>query len=109
MTNLELIEFVEAHLIKQGAKSMMPGSFYECAYRGEAGLKCAAGCLIEDEFYCEELEGDNAKDETVKFALIASGVMHNQIDLVHRLQVMHDSCPVREWEQEIQILKSMVE
>jgi len=108
MTNLELIEFVEAHLIKQGAKSLMPGSTTECAYRGENGNMCAAGCLIKDEFYSEELEGDNANNRTVKFALIASGVMHNQIDLVQQLQVIHDSYPVCEWKYQIQILKSMV-
>jgi hypothetical protein len=109
MTNLELIEFVEAHLIKQGKKSTMPYCTTECAYRGENGNMCAAGCLITDEFYSTDLEGRNVKDEDVEFALIASGVPQDQIYIVGALQNIHDSYLVREWEREIQILKSMVE
>jgi hypothetical protein len=111
MTNLELIEFVEAHLIKQDEKSLTRHSFdtdrFKCAYRGEYDCMCAAGCLIKDEFYCEELEGASAYSEVVKFALFSSGIHPEQIDLVRHLQTIHDLYEVHEWADKIQKLKQI--
>lgn len=54
MTNQETFDRVAEHLLKQDAKSLRHGA---CAYRGDAGLKCAVGCLISDEDYEYGIEG----------------------------------------------------
>jgi len=111
MTDLELIEFVEAHLLKQGAKSITRHPFdidrFKCTYRGENDYMCAAGCIIKDEFYCVDLEGSSVYCDAVKFALFSSGIHPEQIDLVRHLQTIHDNYEVHEWADKIQKLKQI--
>lgn len=45
-TATEIIDYVEAHLIKQGKRSI---SDRTCKYRDDAGNACAVGCLVDDE------------------------------------------------------------
>ena len=47
----QVFDYVVEHLYKQGKPSMSNG---KCAYRGENGLKCAAGILISDDVYQEQ-------------------------------------------------------
>ena len=54
MTNQETFDRVAEHLLKQDAKSLRHGA---CAYRGDAGFKCAVGCLISDDEYGPGIEG----------------------------------------------------
>lgn len=54
---------IEHHLIQQKARAVQPGRAIgpgdndRCQYRTEAGLMCAAGCLIPDEKYDPAMEG----------------------------------------------------
>ena len=56
MTDLEIFDFVAAHLLRQGRRSM--NGHGTCVFRGRRGASCAVGCLIKDEFYTPELDGD---------------------------------------------------
>lgn len=67
---------IEQHLIQQKARAVQPGVLIgpdisdRCQYRTDAGLMCAAGCLIPDEKYTPEMEG-----------LTAHGVRNNFGDI----------------------------
>lgn len=52
-TDQEVFDQVVEHLLKQKVQSRHAAG---CAYRGDGGLKCAAGCLISDDEYSEEFE-----------------------------------------------------
>ena len=53
MTLIEISEKIRDHMTKQKAVSRTASG---CAYRGEGGLKCAVGCLIDDDSYTSDLE-----------------------------------------------------
>lgn len=71
MTNEEIFEKVRTHLLTQNAKSMIDGI---CLYRGPNGLKCAVGCLIEDEHFDPEHNSKFVSDEVVLQMLHKSGI-----------------------------------
>ena len=60
MTLQEIYDKVVNHLRTQNAKSLSfvcdTDEHASCAYRGDGGLKCAAGCLITDELYDNNME-----------------------------------------------------
>ena len=84
-----IFERVKAHLLAQNCQSMTDG---ECAYRGEDGLRCAVGVLIEDRHYSRFFEGGTVCDASVAQALALSGVGVSQrhLSLLADLQNMHD-------------------
>ncbi len=63
-------------------------AFLRCCYRGEDGAKCAAGCLIPDDLYSDDLELSNADDKKVSNILIGSGF---EPTFVRKLQCVHDA------------------
>jgi hypothetical protein len=86
---------VVTHLLTQNAKSTTPGNMDtpDCMYRGDGGLKCAAGCLIgDDEYDKEELEN-----------LTWSHLAHNgkapnvHIEIISSLQRIYDTEEVEVW------------
>lgn len=93
-TSQEVYDIVASHMLKQNKRSSskkLPGS-RRCAYRGDDGLKCAAGCLIPDEVYSFTFEQLPWAD-LVEFHNFPS----EHIFLITVLQDIHDTCPVREW------------
>jgi len=91
MTKQEVFDKVVTHLRSMKERSIrLP--YMECAYRGSGGAKCAAGCLIDDEFYSERLEGWAVVEPVVLEALRSSGVPTDDstIRMVERLQLSHD-------------------
>lgn len=63
-----------------------------CAYRGDGGLKCAAGCFIADSEYTPHMEGDLWGD------LINKGYVPDaHADLIAELQFIHDQMGPDEW------------
>ena len=70
-----LFDYVARHLLRQNAQSLVifgDRNDNSCVYRGPNGLKCAAGCLIEDRLYTADLECQSALDKPVKDAIEAS-------------------------------------
>jgi hypothetical protein len=89
MTKQEMFDKVVAGLASQGfARSLaMDGT---CAYRGEGGLRCAAGWLLSDEDYTPDMEGSLVGDG-VRFALfLGSGHGRPERNLLRALQAAHD-------------------
>jgi hypothetical protein len=93
----EVFDIVSKHLLKQNAKSK---SFYKpelglnCAYRGVNETKCAAGCLISDEEYKPEFEGDSWHNLVDK--KFVEDKFNSEICV---LQSIHDSYVVESWKQ----------
>ena len=98
-TAQEVFDHISFFLLKQGRKSGYHDSAgFECAYRGDNGTKCAAGCIVEDEKYDSAMEGkswfNDYNDDTVtdKF-----GITHSHGKLITSMQIIHDSAEVEEW------------
>ena len=85
------------HLLTQGDKSL--NASCDCAYRGEGGLKCAAGCFIADDEHNAEFEGKRW-DFLVEEELIPSA----HCDFIQHLQAIHDNEPVEDWADELRRL-----
>ena len=111
-TAQQVFDQVVAHLRKQGERSYAPLKGNElarrCAYRGEGGLKCAAGCFIADDEYDPEMEN-------IQWRSLADGVLtpgdHRLIkvprahdDLIRSLQVIHDHSKPEDWENRLAML-----
>ena len=101
-TKQETFDEVVAHLRRQGCKAENDDG---CAYRGDGGTKCAAGCLIPDEEYRPDLEGCSVLDPSMSKASppgeIVDRLGHDLV-LVCDLQRAHDSLSVGSWEWRFQ-------
>lgn len=102
-TAQEVFNEVASHLIRQGAKATR-GDSRTCVYRASDGKKCAAGCLIQEQYYTPELEGllFHEGHGAVDRALISSGVNRDDLPLVRALQQVHDCFPVVYWMKELE-------
>lgn len=102
-TDEGVFEFVKQHLLNQGQKSEGVSS---CFYKKNNGLSCAIGCLIENEFYVDNLEFKNGDDPIVIDAVKKS--LPNWVinkNMLLDLQVIHDEYEVEEWEFRLQELE----
>ena len=109
MKDIEIFEKVKTHLLTQMEKSVNAEG--ACMYRGDNGNKCAAGCLIKDEFYKPELENISASSDVVHFAISQSiGDYGSTADImILHLQSIHDNqCP-EDWEAYLNTFKFMPE
>lgn len=101
MTPQEVFDKVVTHLRKQGRSSRNG----KCLYR-YGDLKCAAGCLIEDEEYRPFMDGDS--DTSI------GRILHHpdtpvsmrerlapHLELISSLQNLHDNRGVPDWENEL--------
>lgn len=97
-TSQEVFEYVANHLLTQNEVSQDGGA---CMYR-HGNLKCAAGCLISDDEYDEEMEH---KQWTKKLEYAMKFPQH--LNLIRSLQRVHDSHPVCDWKD--RLLKLAIE
>ena len=105
-TALDVFNKVSEHLLAQNEQAL--DGNWECVYRSDTGLKCAVGCLIDDEFYSEDLEYSSLSSTgPVANALEKSGVVLTReiLDLLQRLQKLHDYKNPESWEEELKNLK----
>ena len=105
-TALDVFNKVSEHLLAQNEQAL--DGNWECVYRSDTGLKCAVGCLIDDEFYSEDLEYSSLSSTgPVADALVKSGVVMTReiLDLLTRLQKLHDYKELESWEEELEKLK----
>lgn len=97
-TAQEVFDHVAAHLLKQNQKAINLDGL--CMYRTPSGLKCAAGCLIGDDEYTSEFEGESwsvlAEDQRL--------VPDNHFDLIFALQGIHDLDDPSIWQEKLSIL-----
>lgn len=93
----EIFDIAANHLIAQGGRSVMPNGV-QCAYRGTDSRMCAVGCLIPDDAYRADMEGELSVCNTLLIeALIAAGCLPSDFDLddphmqlLRALQRKHD-------------------
>lgn len=94
LTPQQVFDHVVAHLRKQGQCSVIPGTT-NCAYRGENGLKCAAGCLIADNEYRPDMEGLTWRELIYRYPVTSA---HSS--LISCLQEVHDEASPASWESQ---------
>jgi len=99
-----LFNTVSSHLLTQNAKSVdhefeSDSGSAGCAYRGENGLQCAAGCLIPDEAYNFDMEGETALSVFKGYSSKLPKDIWNwpNIELIGKLQEIHDHTQVSDW------------
>lgn len=73
--------------------------------------KCAVGCIILDDFYNSEMEGKTIEpDEWVWDAVVKSNpvwkMTDNSLQMLKRLQAIHDGNNPEQWEVELSRLNS---
>jgi hypothetical protein len=94
MNQQEIFDKVATHLITQGVQALRnpagrAGPTMVCAYRGDNGTMCAAGCLIPDEEYKSWFEGTPWGDVSYKIPSLAS-LTDRDHELISSLQFVHD-------------------
>lgn len=101
-TTQEIFSQVRKHLLTQMAVSTISnGRTEQCAYRGGVGRMCAAGCLITDESYQPQIEGQLVGSPAVNDALTRSGVPVSALELVRRMQSIHDGLAPTRWMEKL--------
>lgn len=104
-TAQEVYDQVRDHLLKQNKKSKNPSDpndgSAKCVYRsGE--LRCAAGCLIGDDEYTEEM--DYSSDSGWE-SLSKKGIFPKEhVDLIAALQSIHDNRDPSDWKMSLERL-----
>lgn len=109
ITTRGLFDKVRHHLMKQCQQSKgVNGNENLCAYRGDHGLTCAVGCLIDDKFYNRELEGLRITSYEVRRAVERSQhvrLTQDELSMLFDLQQMHDNTPVAYWKEKLGYLE----
>jgi len=101
LTKQQIFDKVVSHLLHQGERATSEDG--RCSYRGQNGTQCAAGCLIDDEYYSADLEGSVVYSVSVRRALQLSGVCDDYnnneapLDVLRSLQSIHDFDEVTDW------------
>tara|TARA_R110000765_G_scaffold196321_4_gene302008 strand:+ start:3004 stop:3354 length:351 start_codon:yes stop_codon:yes gene_type:complete len=104
----EIFYKVERHLLKQNVKS--ENEYGSCQYRSYRGLSCAVGCLMTDDMYSHTLEGKCVVSNEVEEAIapiigVHEGKRRIKLELLHRLQKIHDDSCVANWDIKLRQLK----
>lgn len=110
MNTQDIFDTVARHLLTQRKQSRRTATL--CGYRDrdDKQLKCAAGCLIADEHYSEDLEGAMVNAANVRAAVERSigreltGAIddpRSEISLLYSLQSVHDSAAVGRWPERL--------
>lgn len=102
MNTQEIFTKVATHLLRQNSRSTsnVDTQGNACLYRAPDGKQCAVGCLISDGHYCISLENLYVTQNPVIEALAKSGVPTDTdtVNLLQRLQQIHDNQVVSRWE-----------
>lgn len=90
MTHQEIFNKVYLGLKSQGFQQSWDSSLELCAYRGDDGLKCAAGWLIPDELYNPEFEGSAVSQLVKRSGKADPSKLFDDTAFVSQLQAIHD-------------------
>lgn len=89
-TEQEVFDQVATHLLRQGDKATDRTGY--CVYRGSNNTACAAGCLIADDEYDEQMETHGWH------SLVRRGrVPKEHEDFISKLQRIHDYKDTADW------------
>jgi hypothetical protein len=99
MTLQEIFDKVSNHLLTQRKKAIDKKTKL-CKYKINK-LKCAAGCLIPDKDYSKEIEHKSISD--IEYFNDA-GYSPSELNLINKLQVIHDVFPVKNWKSKLKLL-----
>lgn len=94
-TAQQVFEQIATHLLNQGEKSIDPDNI-NCRYKNKEGFMCAAGCLLSDDEYSTDFEG-----EPWSILIDKYDVPHNHGALIGRFQCIHDSANPCNWKEEL--------
>ena len=106
-TNQETFDTVARHLLTQAEKAIQTGTLGECAYRGDRGLRCAVGCLLPDNLYDPDMEGQSCFNGSDVGAIMQR--LGHDPDFLELLQDIHDSLSVAAWPNELRDLAARKE
>lgn len=103
MNTQELFDKVATHLLTQNAKAHNPDDLDylghpRCMYRALDGKLCAVGCLITDENYNPNQEGEPARVlKNIIELSVGRKLLHSEVRLLTELQSIHDRRQVKDW------------
>ncbi len=100
-TAQEVFNQAAKHLLQQNKKSGRAN--IACAYRGEDGAKCAAGCFISDEEYVKK-NFSLYEDRSWQGLVLKKKVPYDHQMLIGKLQQVHDHSQPNEWPEYLQAL-----
>lgn len=103
-TRQEMFTIAAAHLVKQNRRATCAGdNEIGCMYRAPDGAQCAIGCLIPDDKYNPDFEG-NVICGTGELGsmwagriLEAAGIAYSDRYFAQDLQAIHDREQPHEW------------
>jgi len=108
MRSQEIFDCILKHARQQGKKSLFPSEeVTQCAYLNKDGLKCFAGVLFEKEEYSKAMEGCSIRNILLgrvpeidkKIVEQLQKRLWQHVDLIERLQIIHDDYHVEQWEE----------
>lgn len=99
----QVFDQVMKHLLTQKERSKHENG--PCAYRGEQGRMCAAGCLIADEEYFPAMD-DHGSGLDWSSVVLKGYAVGTHMDLIEALQMIHDNSHPQLWEAQLKALAS---
>lgn len=104
MNRQEVCDKVALHLLTQNAQALDSAGI--CKYRGPGRTSCAVGCLIPDEAYAPDFEGNRVFDSRVRGGLekVLGKLTQEDLSFLVDLQDVHDSYKVESWPERLEDL-----
>ncbi len=121
MNAIEIFQKVKQHLLKQGCRAT--DYMENCQYRGDDDRQCSIGCLIPDSHYDSIIEGiplrylvdedlNEGDDEYPGYEKLVDILIEldliDYLPLLVKLQYIHDSLEVEEWEPQLKELEPIL-
>lgn len=100
-TAQEIFDTIVSHLRKQGERATVKGGD-TCRYRSYDGKKCAVGCLIPDDTYSKDYEGNDIR-HLLERNILPSDLQEEftaHISMLSFFQIIHDVNPIQTWEDD---------
>lgn len=102
----EIFDKVAKHLLTQKVKCLNKYRYY-AYFDAETNMKCAVGCLIPSKDYSKKFEKlcvDSYIVNEVTNFFRDSGYSENELDLIGKLQVLHDRYEPGCWRDRLKLL-----
>jgi len=103
-TDKDVFDYATSFLYNQNDISITDE--YACAYRGLKGMKCAIGCVIDDQFYHHTLENCTVYDANVQKAIMQSLPSYEiNEDFLNYMQYVHDKHSTHNWKSQFALFQ----